>query len=161
MNIDSDTELEKLAEWSVADNEMLPLSTESIARHQMSTAAYVFGELAGYGAISVIYSRDVIEFGGLVVNPDLRRYKIGTGIVRHVVTRALEELNPELILAFGNEKSSRLFQKLGGAQVQDVSVLPAEVWKLCHICPRLNQARSEAKSCCERVYDITSIGKEG
>jgi N-acetylglutamate synthase-like GNAT family acetyltransferase len=136
---------------------MLPLSAESVARHQLSTGAYYLGELVGYAAISVIYSKDVIEFGGLVVNSELRRLKVGSGLTRAVVEQARNEIDPTMILAFGNTESGELFKKLGASQVENVQALPSEVWKLCYICPRQELANAAGKSCCERVYDITSI----
>lgn len=150
-------EMAALHDWSTMHQDMLPLTTESIARHHLSSAAYINGELAGYGAISVIYSREVVEFGGMVVNPNFRRKNIGSSLVRHVVQRAHDELEPEQILAFGNEKSSRLFRRLGGTPVKDVMALPSEVWKLCYICPRADRAKAAGKNCCERVFDLTSI----
>jgi N-acetylglutamate synthase-like GNAT family acetyltransferase len=156
-DIESRDELDRLAAWSTHSDDMLPLSTESVARHHLSTGAYLAGELAGYAAISVIYSKEVIEFGGLVVNPNMRRHHIGSKLVTEVVTKAREEIDPRLILAFGNDNSARVFQKLGASQIDDISELPPEVWKLCHICPRLEIARTAGKSCCDRVFDLTSV----
>lgn len=156
--IASISDVEMVDKWSAQSGDMIPVDEETIRKHHhIATGAYIFGELAAYGAISVVYSKDVIEFGGLVVNPDLRRHKIGTAMVKHVVAKANEEINPELILAFGNPKSSGLFKKLGGRVVDDATTLPSEVWKLCHICPKREQARAVGKNCCERVFDITHI----
>jgi N-acetylglutamate synthase-like GNAT family acetyltransferase len=158
-DMDASADIERLGEWSTASDDMLPLSIESIARHHLSTGAYIFGELAGYGAISVIYSRDVIEFGGLVVNPELRRHHVGSAIVKKVVETAHSEMDLSLILAMGNDNSGRLFKRLGGYQVEN-GKLPPEVWKLCHICPRLEIAQAAGKQCCDRAFDITNISTE-
>lgn len=155
-DMDWTDDIARLTEWSTASDDMLPLSVESIARHHLSTGAYIFGELAGYGAISVIYSNDVVEFGGLVVNPNLRRHHVGSAIVKKVVEVAHEEMEPNLILAMGNDNSGKLFKRLGGFQVEN-NALPPEVWKLCHICPRLEIAQAAGKQCCDRAFDITNI----
>ena len=157
LDLESDQDVHNLIEWSNRPDEMIPLSYESLARHHLSTCAYLDNELAGYAAVSVIYSSDVVEFGALVVNPDLRGHKIGSELTRKVVSKVSQELRPSLILAFANEKSSKLFKKLGGKSWQDTDLLPPEVWKLCHICPRLSTARELGNKCCERVFDITLI----
>lgn len=150
-------DIAKLDAWSSDPTEMMHINTESIARHHLSTGAYVAGELAGYGAITVIYSRETIELGGLVVNPAMRRHRIGSSLVKHLVGLAREELQPSTILAFSNERSSRLFIELGGTVVEDLNSLPNEVWKLCYICPLAESAHAAGKACCNRVLDITGI----
>jgi N-acetylglutamate synthase-like GNAT family acetyltransferase len=156
-DMDAVSDIERLASWSRESPEMLPLSVESIARHHLSTGAYILGELAGYGAISVIYSREVVEFGGLLVSPNFRGHGVATALVKHVVSKAREELDPMQVLTFTNEKSFGLFKRLGGVVIDDMDTLPNEVWKLCHICPSYGRMMSAGKICCNRVLDITNI----
>lgn len=149
-------DIKKLTSWS-GSGDMIPLGLEGIARHHLSTGVYVGGELAGYGAVTVLYSGDIIEFGGLVVDPNMRRHHLGSTIAKHVVKQAREELDPELILAFSSERSALLFEKLGGKVIENANTLPPEVWKLCYICPRHEEALCIGKTCCERAFDITGI----
>lgn len=156
-DIASREEVALLAEWSSANDAMIPLHYEGLAHHQLATGAYWRGELAGYAAISVVYSHDVIELGGLVVNPALRQHRVGTGVVQEVLRKAHDEFEPSLILAFGNETSARLFKRLGAVVIDDIESLPSEVWKLCHICPRYEAACLAGKQCCDRALDLTPI----
>ena len=148
-----------LAGWSVASGEMIPLSVERMASHCLGAVGYVLGEVASYAAVTEVYSEDVIEVGGLVVNPALRKRQVGTRTIAHVMNRVTVDLGstPSMILAFANDKSKPLFEKLGGEVVEDVAGLPSEVWKQCHNCPRLEEAKAVGKNCCDRVLDITSI----
>ncbi len=150
-------DIKKLADWSTNYAEMIELNTEGIARHHLSVGAYVWGGIAGYAAITVMYSSKVVEFGGLVVDPDMRRLNIGSTLTKNVIQQAREELDPELIVAFSGDKSAPLFKKLGGQVVENANNLPSEVWKLCYICPKHEAAQASGSNCCERVYDMTNI----
>lgn len=152
-------DIDLLAEWSVASGEMIPLSRERMNTHCLSTVGYVAGQIASYAAVTEVYSGHVIEVGGLVVNPELRKRQVGTRTIAHVMNRIVVDLGsaPSMILAFANDKSKPLFEKLGGEVVEDVAGLPSEVWKQCYNCPRLEEARAMGKNCCDRVLNITSI----
>lgn len=148
----------RLGEWSVASGEMIPLDPRKIVHHRLGVLGFLDGELAGYAAVTEVYSPSVVEVGGLVVNPDMRRRGVGSALIRRVINQAREWLAPDQVFAFANEKSKPLFEQLGGVLVTDVmNDLPDEVWKLCNVCPRYQEACAVGKQCCDRVLDITGI----
>ncbi len=156
-------DIEQIVRWSTRES-MVSISKNSIGGHQMGVAAYASGTrldgnvLAGYGAITNIYSRNVVELGGLVTNPRIRGLGVGSHLVKRLVQRVREELTAEQILAFSNYSSATLFAKLGGIQIENANEsLPPEVWKLCHLCRFYDDAQSIGDQCCGRVFDITNI----
>lgn len=156
--------LSQIAHWSEEES-MIPITFGSIAEHHLPTVVLAHTnegvKLAGYSAITQIYSKYIIELGGLIVNPELRGMKVAQQVVKRVVARANEELEPDMILAFSNKNSASIFQKLGGKVVADATMLPAEVWKLCLNCKNYQEAVIECgMNCCGRVYDITRIETE-
>src|SRR5574343_587226 len=86
------------------DESMIPITDSSIRDHHLPTMALtpVEGhiEFAGYAAITQVYSDRVVELGGLVVNSKFSGRGVAQRLVRRVIARALEELSPEMILAF-------------------------------------------------------------
>lgn len=164
---ENDGDVHQLIRWT-SNEGMIPLNEASIARHALATAAYaknqpVYGarQLAGYAAITQIYDRHIIEVGGLVVSPLYRRYGLASRLVSKVVERALSEISPEQILAFSNPDSAKLFEKLGGTQIEDATTLPNSVWKLCLSCRFYDEkVINEGQKCCGRVFDITEIGSK-
>ena len=154
----------EIARWSYKES-MIPITFDSVAEHHLPTVALARTNegvrLAGYSAITQIYSKYIIELGGLIVSPDFRGMRVAQQVVKRVVTRANEELEPDMILAFSNKNSASIFQKLGGEVVADATMLPAEVWKLCLNCKNYQEAVIECgMNCCGRVYDITRIETE-
>lgn len=148
----------RLADWSVESGEMIPLTYSRILRHRIGLLGFLDGNLAGYAAVTEVYSPSVIEVGGLVVNPDMRRRGIGTAMITQIMAEAREWLGPDQVFAFANNKSKPLFEAMGGVLVEDVmNDLPDEVWKLCDRCPRFEEACAIGKQCCDRVLDITNI----
>lgn len=151
----------EIARWSDEES-MIPITFDSITRHHLATVALAHTtegiRLAGYGAITQIYSKHIIELGGLIVNSDFRGMKVAQQVVKRVVSRANDELDPDMILAFSNKNSASIFQKLGGEVIADATTLPTEVWKLCINCRNYQEAVIECgMDCCGRVYDITRI----
>jgi N-acetylglutamate synthase-like GNAT family acetyltransferase len=154
----------EIARWSDEES-MIPITFDSIAGHHLSTVALAHTtegiRLAGYCAITQIYSRYIIELGGLIVSPDFRGMRVAQQVVKRVVARATEELEPDMILAFSNKNSASIFQKLGGEVIADATTLPHKVWKLCINCRNYQEAVIECgMDCCGRVYDITRIETE-
>jgi N-acetylglutamate synthase-like GNAT family acetyltransferase len=144
---------------------MVSISLDSIAKHAFSKAAYIGGadssmperELAGYGAITHLYSSSVLELGGLVVSEKFRKSGIASMLIKSIVADTKKTMDPELIIAFTNPTSSSIFARLGGSQIEDARSLPPEVWKVCHVCRFYDDAVAKGDNCCGRVYDITDI----
>lgn len=160
---ENEEDVNTIIRWSTRES-MVGISLGSIATHRFAKAAYISDEstgatrrLVGYGAITHIYSKSVLEVGGLVVAENVRGSGIASNLVRNTVHDALEAMNPELVLAFSNKRSASLFAKLGGVQIPDAQELPPEVWKVCHTCRFYDDALAGGDMCCGRVYDITGI----
>lgn len=152
--------VERIIRWSVRES-MVPINPDTIQKHQLAHVARVEDRLAGYGAVTHIYSGNVIELGGLVVGERFRGMGIASGLVETIVASAREELKPEMILAWSNPTSATLFSRLGGKQVADAQTLPAEVWKLCHTCRYYDEYVEEmGKICCGRVFDVTHVNED-
>lgn len=150
-------DVERIVRWSVRES-MVAISPDSIRSHSFAKAAYDTNErLLGYGAITHIYSADVVELGGLVVSQASRGLGIASRLTRAIVQGATEAMSPAQIIAFSNTKSAPIFAKLGGKQIEDATTLPPEVWKVCHICRYYDAAQEAGATCCGRVYDITRI----
>lgn len=151
-------DVSQIVRWSVQGS-MVAISPDSIKTHYFPTAAYdqSSGDLVGYGAITHIYSAQVMELGGLVVHKEQRGRGIASAISRKIVAKAFEAMGPELIIAFSNTSSAPIFEKLGGVRIEDARRLPAEVWKVCHTCRYYDDVQASGGGCCGRVYDITNI----
>lgn len=159
----NEAHIEAVVRWSTSES-MIPINTFSIQRYRFPNAAFADNtqtgerEIAGYAAITHIYSRRVIELGGLVINPKYRGLGIASELVKKTATEAREHLEPEQILAFSNHSSGGLFSKLGGERIEDADTLPPEVWKACHVCRFYEKEVIRCgKICCGRVFDITRI----
>jgi N-acetylglutamate synthase-like GNAT family acetyltransferase len=152
--------IERIVRWSSREM-MVPITMDSIQRHHLSMVATDTGldKVVGYGAITEIYSRNVVELGGLIIDSSYRGQGVASGIVRRLVDKALDVFNPAQILAFSNGTSANLFSKMGGVQIEDAGLLSAEVWKMCHLCRNYDeQVLTLGKVCCGRVYDLREIG---
>lgn len=145
--------------WSVRES-MVAISPDSIGSHNFSKAAFIndTDTIIGYGAITHIYSSQIVELGGLVVDETARGQGVASRIVRAVVRSTLESIDPLQIIAFSNTKSAPIFSKLGATQVDNALDLPSEVWKVCHTCRYYDEALASGDMCCGRVYDITNVG---
>lgn len=140
---------------------MVAISHQSIRSHHVPVAAFMGGELAGYGAVTHIYSPYVVEVGGLLVPERFRREGIATQVLRRVVGLAQAHLTPDMIISFGNSESSELFCKVGAKVLEHPAAqLPPEVWKVCETC-RFYEAEvlEKGRLCCGRVFDVTGINE--
>lgn len=153
----------QIAEWSAQSASMIPLTNEVMSLHPLGILAFCVesGQLAGHAGITVKYNDELLEFGGLVTSPDLRRQGIGQSLTEYVLSMA-NEASPSYkqVIAFGNEKSGKLFEKLGGSTLSVLGrcALTKDVWKLCKTCPSKPASFSvEDPDCCDRVYDLTKL----
>lgn len=153
----------QIAEWSAQSASMIPLKDEAMSLHPLGILAFCAesGQLAGYAGITVQYNDALLEFGGLVTSPDLRRQGIGQSLTEYVLSMASEASSSyKQVIAFGNEKSGQLFKKLGGSTLSVLGrcALTKDVWKLCKTCPSKPSSFSvEDPGCCDRVYDLTKL----
>lgn len=161
--VPSEDDINKVVRWSSRES-MVSISLGSIGTHNFAKAAYKKDtshsspdEIIGYGAITHIYSGDILELGGLVVSEQARGMGVAKALIKAITKSAVEAMNPDILIAFSNPKSSSIFSKLGGIQVPEAQALPPEVWKVCHTCRFYDDALACGDRCCGRVYDITAI----
>lgn len=160
--VEATEEVAQIIEISARES-MVPITSDSIRFHHLSQVARVTDargqeQFAGYGAITHIYSPDTLEIGGLLVPYAYRGMGIASALVRRLVTITHEVFEPSRILAFTNQASSSIFEKMGGEQIADPDMLPAEVYKVCHACVNYQeQVVRLGNRCCGRIFDITNI----
>lgn len=149
-------------------NSMIPINEESIDSHNLRTLALGVDQqlgvtrFAGYAAITLVYSSEVIELGGLVIDPSFRGRGIAGKLTRNIIARAGEMWPNAEIIAFANEKSGRVFNRLGAHRIEDPeNELMPEVWKTCSLCTGFKEYVTEmGERCCRRVYDLSEIGED-
>lgn len=151
---------EQIAGWSEQSGSMIPLSSKSMSRHLKGQLAFIEqnDQLAGYAGITIGYTEQLVEFGGLVTDPKLRRKGIGQSITEYVLDH-FEGAADHEIIAFANDKSSKLFEKLGYAPLTGLGkcALAKDVWKLCQTCPtKPNDFSGQKPNCCDTIYDLTA-----
>lgn len=151
--------LQGVCNWSEHSGTMLPLNQESIRNHPLGMVALSpDGNITGYAAITTIYDGLVAEFGGLVVDPALRKQGIATALTQRVLQHASICMpDIEQIIAFANSKSLPLFQNLGGITIGERETLPSGCWELCEACPK-KPTNPGQQTCCDTVVDLTNIG---
>lgn len=155
---ENEENINQIIRWSVRES-MVAISPASIRSHNFAKAAFTVNDetILGYGAVTHIYSSQIVELGGLVVHEATRGMGIASKIIKSVVSHTLETMKPLQVIAFSNTESAGIFTKLGGKQVEDALSLPSEVWKVCHTCKYYDEALARDEGCCGRVYDITNI----
>lgn len=117
--------IDQLGEWTGKPGEVLLLDRERIASHPHKFLAFdtAGGMLAGYIAITTEYMPQCVQLGGFVVNPEMSNMGIGTKLASHLLG-SIPQLMPEaeLVTAFVNKKTKRMFQKLGAKAVSNRTV---------------------------------------
>ncbi len=163
LNADHKNAADQIAEWSKQSGSMIPLTPHAMSQHPIGALAFSAedGELAGYAGITVQYNEKLLEFGGLVTNPELRRKGIGQSLTEYVAAMVASVCSEtKQVIAFGNEQSGKLFEKLGCSPLEAIGrcALTKDVWKLCKTCPtQPKNFSAEDPDCCDRVYDLTKL----
>lgn len=152
----SSTTINIITGLALATDTMLPLTYEAIAKHPFRAVAYQDEIIIGYSAITTLYSERVAEFGGLVVHPDARRQGIAEQLTCFTLRHCTQTLpHIERIIAFGNHKSTPLFQKIGGFILGSRDTLQGNVW--------MNEAAYPPKplpnhrTTCNTVIELTEV----
>lgn len=153
--------IDQVIELSATES-MVPITHDTITKHHLGHLAIIEGSgdpvFVGYAAITHVYSAYSVELGGLIVKPDFRGEGIASELVSRVHARAIQTWPEATVIAFSNNVSRVLFDKLGGAQINDPDILPSRVWKVCESCVNYQACVVEqGQRCCGRIFDITDI----
>lgn len=152
----SSTTINIITELALAADTMLPLTSETIAKHPFRVVAYQDETVIGYSAITTLYGGRVAEFGGLIVHPNARRQGIAEQLTRFTLqycTQALPYI--ERVVAFGNHKSTPLFQKIGGVILGSRDNLQGNIWMNEAACPP--KPLPNHRTTCNTVIELTEV----
>lgn len=125
---------------------MLPRGPEEIAGKLTAGIAVVAfnsrDKPIGYCEL-MNWLQNVVEVGGLVVEPKARRQGIGSSLAKGAVEVARREFPEARVFCLAeNEISQNLFEKLGGRVVRKDS-LPEAVWSICPDCAHYSKFPDE------------------
>lgn len=101
--------------WSMQSESMLPVTLEQMESYPYSVLGYSDSRLLlGHVAITSCENGQAYA-GGLIVNPDFRRQKIGLSFVKYLLATSKEAV-PDMrqCLAYARFESSSLFYQAGG-----------------------------------------------
>ncbi len=112
-----------ISQWSEQSDSVLTIEPDELIEHPYGIIIRHHGDLGllGYVAIKELsHSGQVGQLGSLVINPLSIGNKVATIGVSHLLENASRELpGMKAGFAYGNEKSTPLFEKLGGVVVGD------------------------------------------
>jgi hypothetical protein len=112
-----------ISQWSEQSSSVLTIDPDELLGHPYGILIKHHGELGllGYVAIKELtHSGQVGQLGSLIISPLSIGNKVATIGVGYLLEHALQELpGMKAGFAYGNEKSTPLFEKFGGVVIGD------------------------------------------
>ena len=155
-----DKTMTDLASWvselSLSSKSLLPKTEAEVTKMFSEKRSIVLLDSEGFpvahSAITYVYAeQNVVELGGVIVAPHVRRKGYGTLAAQAAVKLAGSQYPGWTKLVLCNAASLPIFLGLGGQIVthEQVSMVPVEAWEACKTCPKYAETKALGKICCD------------
>ncbi len=139
---------------------MISVSLEQLqqmaAQGLLAIASNEKGKVIGTAGITLIYPDGKKEFGAWAVDPSAQKSGIGKKLLEAVLKKAPNET----IIAFANQNSGPIFEKLGAPKLKQTE-MHSQAFEPCKSCKCLGkESLSSGHLCVDTIFNLSALNHQ-